>query len=711
MGKKLGISLLLVSLAAAAPARADDDAAITSRLREASALRDAGKYGDAAKKLAKIDEPDFAAPLGLARTRLLRADKQPDEAAHTAEASAAQIPASEIRAHLYAELAQIYLSRDDLASAEQAQHAAADATHSAEYAAQLANELARAFESHGRTAEALAMYTRVWQGYPLSGAAETAFSRATALAATTGTPPPEPSVLVGRADRLRESFRCDAALPLYESLLARSDTKASHRPSLERGRADCLFMARRYGDAVDAYRALAKRDPKDFEARFQAARALARSGAIDPAVAELEKLEKTKDELQRARVRALLATVLEDREPARALAELRQLERQTAAPNLASDARWSLAWADLRGGGGLEAAPLLDKMAQGTLDDVEVQRARYWRGVAHFESSDEARRIDGAEELKGLARDIPLSYYGMLASERVGGSPIEKSLVGPRASSPEAPALRRARLFLDGGFPEIAADEIESYADDARLDRDARIATARLLHRTGDSYRALKLIDDGFGPTLEQGIDPAWREAWELAWPRAFGQWVSGATHEFSFDPALVWAIMREESAYRAQVSSPAGALGLMQLMPQTGGRVAGELGLSGFVTERLYDPETNIRLGTYYLRSLFERFDGSRALTIASYNAGPEAVGRWLEKNAQAKPDAFVESVSYGETRRYLRRVLRSYRVYQLLYGDAVKAVPQPLPPQPASVAAPPATDASAGEAGDAQRGAEAGR
>ena len=274
--------------------------------------------------------------------------------------------------------------------------------------------------------------------------------------------------------------------------------------------------------------------------------------------------------------------------------------------------------------------------------------------------------------------------------------------MGPRAPAPEPPELRRARLMLDGGFPEVASDEVESYADEAHLDREGRIATARLLHSTGDSYRALRTIDDGFGPTLEQGIDPAWREAWELAWPRPFGASVDGATHEFSFDPALVWAIMREESAYRAQVSSPAGALGLMQLMPATGGKVAGELGLTGFVTERLYDPETNIRLGTYYLRSLIEKFGGSRPLAIASYNAGPEAVGRWLEKDTDAKPDVFVESVSYGETRRYLRRVLRSYRMYQALYGDDVKAVaPQtPAAPPPAE-----ATQAAAQREGDASR------
>ncbi|MFI5317317.1 MAG: transglycosylase SLT domain-containing protein [Myxococcota bacterium] len=674
---------LSAALAAGAPAaRADDaraDAAIVSRLHEASDLRDQGQYGASAKKLAKLAEGEFVGPVGLLRTRLLRASGDLDEAAHIAEAAAASIPAAEIRAHLYAELASIYLERGDLTSAREAQHAASDATRSSDFSARLVSELAHAYETRARIPEALALYTRVWQSYPLSSAADGAFARATALAASSGAPPPEPAALIARADRLREALRCDAALPLYESLLARPDTGAVQRPNLERGRAECLFMARRYADAVEAYRALVKRDPKDFEAHFQEARALARSGAREPAVAALEKLTRTPDAAQRARVRALLAVILEDTEPARALAQLRQVERQTAAPNLASEARWQLAWTALRGGAGGEALPLLDKQADGPSDDVEVQRARYWRAVARSDSDDEAAKAEGATQLQELARDVPLSYYGMLACERAGSPQIERSLAGPRAAEPEAPALRRARLFLDGGFPEIASDEVESFTDDAHLGREARVTTARLLQRSGDSYRALKLIEDGFGPTLDQGVDPAWREAWELAWPRAFGEWVTGATREFSFDPALVWAIMREESAYRAQVSSPAGALGLMQLMPPTAGRVAGEIGLTGFVAERLYDPETNIRLGTFYLRSLIERFDGSRPLAIASYNAGPEAVGRWLEKDSSVKPDAFVESVTYGETRRYLRRVLRSYRIYQLLYGDAVKPVAQP--------------------------------
>ena len=569
-------------------------------------------------------------------------------------------------------------------------------------------DLAQAYETRDKPSEALALYTRTWQRFPLSSAAVTAFARGQALASKTGAPAPEAPAVVARADRLREGFRCDLALPLYDSVLARPETAAEAKPALERSRAECLFMLRRYTDAVGAYGALAAADPNDLELSFQQARAQSRAGARDAAVASLEKLAaKDKPPALRARAQSLLAVIVEDDDPNKALSLLRRVEKQSADPALAVQARWSLAWADLRGSENAAALPRLDLLAAGPTSDVEVQRARYWRGVARAASDDPARKAEGEAQLAELARDVPLSYYGMLAGQRAGAPAIERSFVGARTPEQEPPALRRSRLLLEGGFPELAGDEVESYADEGKVGREARLTTARLLHRVGDPYRALRLIDDAMGPQLEQGIDPEWRDAWELAWPRPFGESVGGATREFGFDPALVWAIMREESAYRPRVSSPAGALGLMQLIPPTADRVAGELGIAGFATERLYDPETNIRLGTYYLRSLVERWGGSQPLAIASYNAGPEAVQRWLRKNGAADPDVFVESVSYGETRRYLRRVLRSYRIYQLLYGDAVKPEPRPAAAdaQPADPSPAPAAPAAAQREGEPGR------
>ena len=156
------------------------------------------------------------------------------------------------------------------------------------------------------------------------------------------------------------------------------------------------------------------------------------------------------------------------------------------------------------------------------------------------------------------------------------------------------------------------------------------------------------------------------------------------ATQEFGFDSSLVYAIMREESTYRPDAASPAGAIGLMQIIPPTAERIASDLGVSEFESRSLFEPSTNVRFGTYYLKHLLGRFDGSPELAIAAYNAGPDAVKTWLKRAGQLDEDAFVESVPYGETRRYLRRVLRSRRMYRLLYdssGQPRSLITQPAP------------------------------
>jgi soluble lytic murein transglycosylase len=669
-----GACALAAWLALAPLARAQETAVAPElvALREAAALAAEGKPEKAAKRLRELQKTDLAAGAALLRVRWLRGAGEDDDALELAEQASALEGAAELRAHLHQELASLHFAKNEIDAGAAAQRKAWEATRSVDLSAQLQLELAQIFEKSTRAEEALALYDGIWRTFPLSPAAVVAWSRAQALRTTFGTAPPGRETVLARADRLRGSYRCDLALPLYEGALAAPELDALERGRLERARADCLFERRRYPEAVAAYRAIVARDPADADAEVLVARSLARSGERTPAVEQLARLSRSKKPLVAARARSYLAVLLEDHEPERYRAELRKLEKQTAAPELAVQARWSLAWSDLRADRDAAALPRLDLLADGPLSDIEVQRARYWRGVVRLRSDKALTRETGQAELRALADAVPLSYYGMLASERVGPPALEKSFLGPRLTQPEASALTRARLYLDAGFAEIAEDELVSYSDESRRSREERLELARLFHRTGDSHRALSLVQDGFGAALDQGIDPVWRDAWELAWPRAYKDSVSGATQEFTFDPALVWAVMREESAYRPEVSSPAGAMGLMQMIPPTAERVAGELGLVGFDPVRLYDPATNIRFGTYYLRQLVTRFSGSRPLAIASYNAGPEAVHRWIDRDGALPPDEFVDSVPYGETRRYLRRVLRSYRMYALLYGEA---------------------------------------
>jgi hypothetical protein len=95
----------------------------------------------------------------------------------------------------------------------------------------------------------------------------------------------------------------------------------------------------------------------------------------------------------------------------------------------------------------------------------------------------------------------------LLAAEKVGAPVLEKSFLGPRLASSEPAPLRRARVLLDGGFPEIAQDELVSFSEEARVAREQRIPLARLFYRTGDPHRAQQLIQAVLGAALERGID------------------------------------------------------------------------------------------------------------------------------------------------------------------------------------------------------------
>jgi soluble lytic murein transglycosylase len=233
--------------------------------------------------------------------------------------------------------------------------------------------------------------------------------------------------------------------------------------------------------------------------------------------------------------------------------------------------------------------------------------------------------------------------------------------------------IERAAQLAQLELKENASLELESRVHKGSFTREDRVKLARLLHEIEDHFRAVRILVDGFGGALEQGIDPAWREAWMLAWPRPYAALVKEAAKEFGADPGLLYAVMREESTYRPDAVSPVGALGLMQIMPPTGERIARGLGLGRFDAEGLFQPETSIRFGSYYLRELLQTFEGREPLAIAAYNAGPHVVATWARTSDPFALDAFVDSVPYDETRRYLRRVLRSYRVYGLLYGDGL--------------------------------------
>jgi len=132
-----------------------------------------------------------------------------------------------------------------------------------------------------------------------------------------------------------------------------------------------------------------------------------------------------------------------------------------------------------------------------------------------------------------------------------------------------------------------------------------------------------------------------------------------------------VAAVIYAESRFDAGARSSHGAVGLMQVLPETAGQIARETGGVAFVPEDLADPEVNVRYGTYYLRTVLDQFTGDTVAAIAAYNAGAGVVQEWVDEAHAAGHDLRIPDIPFPETRAYVRSVLEARKVYRQTYGD----------------------------------------
>jgi soluble lytic murein transglycosylase len=160
-----------------------------------------------------------------------------------------------------------------------------------------------------------------------------------------------------------------------------------------------------------------------------------------------------------------------------------------------------------------------------------------------------------------------------------------------------------------------------------------------------------------------QGSKPGW---WERLWyPLEYKQIVRGHARNYDLDPALVAAVIYQESKFKADARSSSGAIGLMQLLPDTAKGIALHTGGSRFEVADLYDPEINVRYGAWYLRHLLRKY-GDERIALAAYNAGQDNVDRWLAAGGD---------IAFPETRHYVDRVEELKGIYRHAYGDELGA------------------------------------
>ena len=307
-------------------------------------------------------------------------------------------------------------------------------------------------------------------------------------------------------------------------------------------------------------------------------------------------------------------------------------------------------------------------------------RERYFYARA-LAATGETERALG--EYEAIIRDLPLSYYMLCAYSAlaaVDSARAEAALVSATASVSAGPVVVTNRPEFSGpGFTRALELFGVGDLDDGARELDALglgdSARPELLWGLSKLYAeagSVKLSHAAARRALSAAPSnwpaDAWVDAWKLAYPAPYRDIVEREAKRTTLNPALIYAIMREESAFDPEAESPADAYGLMQLIVPTAKTMARPLGLP-FDRNALKRPSVNVTLGASVLAKYAQAFPENPLLSIPAYNAGPLNPRRWLHERPNADFDLWVELIPYVETRRYVKRVLSSRAAYAFLY------------------------------------------
>lgn len=605
---------------------------------------------------------DYAALLG-ARAR--RAGEELVAARTQVEGALSDFPTSPLRSELHALLGDLRQATGDESGARAAWALAYSESEVDDLRPALLVKVAESQERAGDRRAARANWLRVWTRHPASAEAKRAGQWLDAAEAAPGAVARSADDYRQRGDRLFAELYNEEALVAYDEALSRGLPPALAETTRTR-RAHTLFRLRRYPEALAAFSAL----PARGDLPIWRARSLARADRVPEAISAFEAIARAPGPHQ-AQARMFAAGLLEGRKREQeARVHFSWLAEGPDRGELSRTALWRLGWSDYRHRRFADAAARFESLAHVTRDPIGRSKADYWRARALGESGEPETAQKIFERLAGR---FPLSYYGWRARS-FAGAPVapEPSGTLARGRSRLTPsALARVRILIEGGLAEYGS------AETARLARRAggledRLALARLLATASDFHTAQRLIVDAYELELARGPIAGSEEVWQLAWPPAYAELVAAATGAPGSVPReLVYAIMREESGYRPRVISPVGARGLLQIMRETGARLAKRMGRPEFDPDDLFDPRINIELGSSYLGELAALFPKRLSASIASYNAGPHVVREWGPTDKRAD-DEWVEAIPYAETQSYVKRVLRSVAAYRTLYPSS---------------------------------------
>ena len=372
----------------------------------------------------------------------------------------------------------------------------------------------------------------------------------------------------------------------------------------------------------------------------------------------------------------------------KAIASYRRLTTQYPHSDRLPRAYWRIGWIQFRNERYAECIETFTTLMKGSPTDSFAKAAHFWIGKSY----ERQNQLKVAEATYSEIAKASHWYYSGRAKAHL--KRLRSKTEGSVKS--EVLAAPRARVTLDSpAWKNIGSKKTPRVAQLMRLKlfEDALTELDGLIKRNNSNLRdnyynlifcleKLKKFQQahGYADRLSRFQPLHGRnnaipvELYRLLYPLYYTNLLQKHTTKHEIDPLFVAAMIREESRYNADIVSYAGAIGLMQIMPANGPEFASRLKIPRFNTKMLYNPDINIQIGSWYMKSLMDQFDNNHALVAGAYNGGPGRMRRWIKAKQIPDLDEFIEDIGIDQTRRHIKKVIDSYIIYQELY-------PKPAP------------------------------
>jgi soluble lytic murein transglycosylase len=488
-----------------------------------------------------------------------------------------------------------------------------------------------------------------------------------------------------RADLLMKGKRWDDAIAEYRELAIHATPEG--RNNAELALAEALYRGRHHREAKAELTRISNPTPEqDAHKLYILAEAAWGSDDNDLFYRTVDQMRQTEPTSSWFESALLLVANLHlvHHERDQALDAFRELQQRFPTGARASYAHWKAAWLTLRMGRIEDAKKQFEEQITLYPNGNETSNALYWRARLAEEENQAGMARAFYEKLSERYRNY---YYAELGRERLKKLPVTNDPPGTYPILDHVPPLdhaekitledlptddlhlQKARLLSNGGLVDFAVRELQAAADTDKGNWELA-ETAQIYADTGHYDRAIEVMKHSVPSYFAVDIPMLPREYWEALFPRPYWSDLKKYSEANGLDPYLVASLIRQESEFNPLAVSRANAVGLMQLLPQTGRVVARQESLHHYNSSLLYTPTVNLELGTHYFRGMVDKFNGSFEHALAAYNAGSDRVEEWMGQGPYRDSPEFVESIPFTETREYVQAIMRNAAVYRQLYG-----------------------------------------